>query len=307
MPQILYCQLKMPHICICICTYKRPVFLKRLLEALGGQDTDGSFDYSIVVADNDRLRSSASVVDDFKSRSAIAVRYCVEPEQNIPRARNTAIANAEGEFIAFIDDDEFPVQRWLVSLFVTLRTHGAAGVLGPVKPYFDESPPRWIIQGKFYDRPTYPTGYVIDWKKGRTGNVLFRRDILEVGGEVFRPEFRTGEDQDLFRRLIEKGNVFVWCDEAVAYESVPRVRWKRSVMLRRALLRGASTLQHPTIGARDLATSFVAVPAYSAALPFALVLGQDKFMVILVKLCDHLGRLLALFGVDPVPEAYVTE
>ena len=66
--------------------------------------------------------------------------------------------------------------------------------------------------------------------------------------QPFRPEFLTGEDQDFFRRMIDRGHVFVWCDEAVAYEVVPPVRWRRTFMLRRALLRGRISLLHPTFG-----------------------------------------------------------
>ena len=45
----------------------------------------------------------------------------------------------------------------------------------------------------------------------------------------------------------------------------------------------------------------------ATALPFALVLGHHRFMTLLVKLCDHLGRLLALLRINPVKEPYVTE
>ena len=61
--------------------------------------------------------------------------------------------------------------------------------------------------------------------------------------QPFNPEFRQGEDQDFFRRMIDHGHVFIWCNEAVAYEVVPPIRWKRTFMLKRALLRGASESQ----------------------------------------------------------------
>ncbi len=295
------------HISVCICTYKRPRILERLLENLARQDTNGHFTYSIVVADNDRLQSARPVVRDFAAASRIPVRYCTEPRQNIALARNKAIENATGHFVAFIDDDELPTPRWLLTLFEACHAYEVDGVLGPVKPHFDAAPPRWVVNGKFCERPTYPTGLVIDWRKGRTGNVLLNRRIFSAGEQPFRPEFLTGEDQDFFRRMIEKGHVFVWCNEAVAYEVIPPVRWKRTFMLRRALLRGSVSLVHPTFGARDVAKSLIAAPAYTAALPFALILGHRTFMTCLVKLFDHLGRLLALLGINPLREPYVTE
>ena len=297
---------ELKHISVCICTYKRLDFLKRLLVELGGQDTNGLFTYSIVVADNDHRCSAQAIVSDFAASFAIPITYCVEPQQNIALVRNKAVNNATGEFIAFIDDDEFPIKRWLLTLFEACEGFNVDGVLGPVRPHFDETPPTWAVRGKFYERPTYPTGFVIDWRKGRTGNVLLRRRIFTAESQPFRPEFRTGEDQDFFRRMIEKGYVFIWCNEAIAYEVVPPIRWKRTFMLRRALLRGATTLVHPSFGARDILKSLVAVPTYAILLPFAFALGQCRFMTYLVKLFDHLGKLLALLGFRPIKDPYVT-
>ncbi len=304
-PDVRTCEPK--HISVCICTYKRPHLLKRLLSELRVQDTGGLFTYSIVIADNDELQSGEAVILDFAAESHIEIRYCVEPRQNIALARNKAVENAHGDFLAFIDDDEFPGKRWLLTLFKACNDYDADGVLGPVRPLFDKDPPKWVVKGKFYERPTYRTGLVIDWRKGRTGNVLLRRRIFAPGGQAFRPSFLTGEDQDFFRRMIEKGHSFIWCNEAVAYEVVPPIRWKRTFLLRRALLRGAVSVVHPAFGPRQIAKSVIAVPVYAAALPFALVLGHHRFMTLLVKLTDHLGKLLSLLGINPIRESYVTE
>jgi succinoglycan biosynthesis protein ExoM len=296
-----------PHINVCVCTYKRPDLLKRLLAELAAQETRGFFTYSVVVVDNDRLQSAEPAVRESAAASTIPIKYCVETRQNIALARNKAIENADGDLISFIDDDELPIKVWLLTLFEAMNKYGVDGALGPVKPYFDVEPPKWVVTGKFYDRPSYPTGFVIDWRKGRTGNVLLKRSLIDSDAHLFKPEFRTGEDQDFFRRLIEKGHVFVWCHEAMAYEIVEPIRWNRSFMLRRALLRGTTAFQHPTFGARDIVSSLIAVPGYAIALPFAFVLGQGKFMPLLVKLFDHMGKLLAVVGINPIKDPYVTQ
>jgi len=294
------------HISVCVCTYRRSELLKSLLRELELQETDGMFSFSIIIVDNDRERSSERVVSEFRTKMAIPVEYHVEPKQNIALARNMAIEYATGNFVAFIDDDESPGKRWLLTLFEACNKHNVDGVLGPVHPRYVETPPAWVIAGKFYDRPTYPTGLVIDWRKGRTGNTLLRREIFTGIAPPFRPEFRTGEDQDFFRRMIEKGKVFTWCDEAAVFEVVTPIRWNRVFMLKRALLRGYTSLAHPTSAMREILTSAVAAPVYALALPFALAFGQGRFMSLLVRLFDHLGRLLAFVGINPVREPYVT-
>lgn len=295
------------HICVCICTFKRVEYLKNLLQNLTDQETCGFFTYSIVVVDNDELESARTAVSEFAASSRVPVQYFVQPLQNIALARNKAVGNARGDFIAFIDDDEFPIRTWLLSLFESCQKYGADGVLGPVKPHFDKGAPKWVIEGKFYERPDYLTGYVIDGADGRTGNLLFRRGILPLGEEAFQPQFKGGSDQDFFRRMIEKGHVFLWCSEAVAYEVVPPARWTRSFILRKALFKGGFARLQLSFGAHDIIKSVIAVPAYTVALPFALALGQHRFMRLLARLCWHLGNLLSLAGIQPLKKAYITE
>jgi succinoglycan biosynthesis protein ExoM len=290
------------HISVCVCSYKRPELLKRMLACLDGQDTDGRFTYSIVVADNDRLKSSQSVVLEFSAASTVPIKYCVEPRQNISRARNKAVENADGDFIAFIDDDEFPVKNWLLTLFDTCNRYGVDGVLGPVRRLFDEPPPKWLAKSNLYERRINPTGTRVQWREARTGNLLLKKEVFAVGESPFRPEFRVREDQDFFRRKIEQGRNFIWSADAVAYEVVPPARWKRAYMLRKALLWEQPSRLLPSCGPLNIAKSCVAVPVYTVALPLALALGHHRFMTLSVKLAHHLGKLLALLGINLIRE-----
>jgi glycosyltransferase involved in cell wall biosynthesis len=292
-----------PHISVCICTYRRPDLLERSLNAVRELETAGVLTYSVVVADNDENESGRPVVDAFARSCAIPITYCVEPVQNIALARNCALRVATGEYVAFMDDDEFPVPAWLRRMLEVCNLYGAAGVQGPVRPHFDTQPPRWLERGGFCERPEHPTGFKVPWEGGRTGNVLFRRSILNDVREPFRAEFGTmAEDQDFFRRLNEKGHTFVWCNEGVIYEVVPPARWTRSFLLKRALLRGQMSLRHPVGRLGKIAKSIVAVPCYAFGLPIFFVAGQHVFMKYLMSLCDHLGRLLALVRLNPVRE-----
>jgi len=277
------------------------------LKELAGQQTEGRFTFSAVVADNDKEKSAEPVLLEFGAQDGLAVRYCVEPRQGIVLARNKVLENASGDFIALIDDDEFPSQDWLLNLLKTCEEYQVDGVLGPVKRHFDCEPPDWIVKGNFYQRPVARTGSVVKWWEARSGNVLLRPRILKSVEGPFRPQFRSGEDLDFFRRMIEKGYRFVWCADAVVYEVVPPARWKPTYMLRKALLRGASARLQPSFGAASLGKSAVAVVLYTIALPLALIFGYHRFMALLVKLFDHLGKLLAFAGIDPIKGQYVTD
>ena len=288
---------------VCICTYQRPVLLRRLLESLAGQNHRDRVRLSVVVADNDASESARATVEAFKPHAPFDLIYCVEPRKNIALVRNCAIAHAPGEAIAFIDDDEFAIPDWMHLLLSTCERLQVDGVLGPVLPHFDEDPPNWIRRGGFYDRPRHETGFQMGWQECRTGNVLFRRSLLARLSEPFLAQFNNGgEDQDFFRRAMANGSVFVWCDEAVAYETVPPNRWRRRFMIERALLRGRNSLRHPKGRWKGILKSMIATPLYTLSLPFLLVAGHHLFMKYLVKLMDHVGRLLEVVGLNPVKE-----
>ena len=291
------------HISICICSYKRPELLRRLLRYLLDQKTGGLFTYSIVVADNDEQESARPVISEFEL--LLPIVYCVEPEPNIASARNRAVANAKGDWIALIDDDEFPGQEWLFTLFTNGQRHGVDGVLGPVRPMFESPPPRWLIRGGFCERPEHPTGMALNWRQTRTGNVLFKRAILDHGHEAFSRTFGNGgEDSDFFRRMIEEGRVFIWCNEAVVWESVPAERLKRSYFLKRALLQGQNQSHFADLP--GILKSLVALPVYLLLLPLMLVKGQHAVMNLLIKATSHFGQIAALIGFKPMGNNYLT-
>src|SRR5215470_9196528 len=159
---------QLPHINVCICTFQRPEYLCRALRKLTAQETGKLFTYSVVVADNDAEASARSIVSGFTSIGGHAVTYVVEPQKNISCARNAATLNAHGDYIAFVDDDEYPAQDWLLKLFQTCTAVDVDGVLGPVRHYYDSPPPAWVTKGAFFERPSHPTGMVLNWSQTRT-------------------------------------------------------------------------------------------------------------------------------------------
>ena len=293
------------RICVCICTYKRPELLGKLLTSLEKQETENLFDYSIVVVDNDKLESARQTVQLHVRQSNIAGTYVVEPEQNIALARNKALKNANGDFIAFIDDDEFPEKDWLLRLYKASFQFHADGVLGPVKPCFETVPPSWVIRGKLCERESFLTGEVIEKPKyTRTGNVLLDKRLFADKNNLFDPLLGKsgGEDVDFFSRMMREGKVFVWCNEAAVNEIVPRERLKRSYFLKRALLQGVVSSRNLRLFSFWTIKSFAAFIIYTAALPVLLLIRHDLCMQYLIKDCNHIGRLLALCGVKVLKE-----
>jgi len=278
--------------------------LSRCLEALQNQESYG-FTYSIVVVDNDVNESARDAVHKWENRSLVEISYLVEPEQNISIARNKAVANSSGDLIAFIDDDEFPEPTWLQNLFDAYQKFSVNGVLGPVIPFYEGSPPEWLVKSGLCVRSSFQTGTNLNNPKYmRSGNVLFCQQILEGIEAPFDPKYgRTGgEDTHFFELMLSAGRSFIWCNEACVFEEVPEERQKRSYFIMRAFIRGVNTADHePFIGVGTI-KSAVAVIVYTVSLPFMLVAGHHLFMKYLIKDCDHLAKLFAHCGIKLVSE-----
>ena len=293
------------HISVCVCTYKRPELLAKLLDKLPAQESAGLFTYSVVIVDNDEKQAAKSVVEAIQQQSNIEMAYYAEPRPGISYARNMAVEKTKGNLIAFIDDDEFPDGNWLLSLFKARIKYNADGVIGAVLPYFEQPPPAWLTKGKICFWRIHPTGTVLN--NGNTGNVLFKREILELGQPSFDPDFGLsgGEDSFFFQKLIKRGFVFVACSEAVAYEFVPAWRMGTTYLLKRYFLNGANTVRIVRhIGSLTcqwewFLKSIVAIVAYPILLPVSLLSGLHLFMEYLLKISYFGGVSLEFIHMFP--------
>lgn len=296
------------HITVCVCTYKRPQLLRASLEGIQRQRTNQKFTCSIVVVDNDSDRSGEKVVEEFESTGTIPVQYCSEPVQNIALARNMGLDRSHGEFIAFIDDDETPIDDWLFLLYESMARYKVAGVLGPVLPRFEQEPPLWVVRSGLCERKRFHTGtYIQSPSDTRTGNILLSKAILDNHRFRFDPKWghTGGEDCELFGRMMEKGEQFLWCDEAYVYESVPSNRFTKKYFLERALLRGVANSQGVNFFSKSVGKSVLALICYVLSLPIMMISGRHNFMRNLVKLCDHLGKVLAVIGVKVIAKRQI--
>jgi glucosyl-dolichyl phosphate glucuronosyltransferase len=115
---------------------------------------------------------------------------CLVTENNGPRglsgARNSGVAIAQGDLIAFLDDDAMAAPDWLERLIAAYRDEHTIGVGGAVEPLWSvEQPPRW-----FPDEFLWVVGCTYRGMPQRDGmvrntigaNMSFRREAFEVAG-----------------------------------------------------------------------------------------------------------------------------
>jgi glycosyltransferase involved in cell wall biosynthesis len=296
--------LKPDHISVCICTFHRPELLSKALVGVTRQVTESSFTFEVVVVDNDQRRSAEETVRLLQPANATNIIYDCEPEQNIALARNRAIQSATGNLIAFIDDDEYPVEEWLIRLCRTMKACKSDGVLGPVLPTFPPGAPRWLKKGNIFNRRRFPTGTRLSARDTRTGNALLSRFILPEGATWFDPAFGLigGEDTDFFKKQMALGRVFVWCDEAEAYETVPPERWQIMFHIKKFFIIGGvygENLRKSWFsGFAGFLKTIVSVPVWSIAVFVLFPFGKHFWIPPSLKLTYSVSCILSYCGLS---------
>lgn len=209
---------------VCICTYRRPEGLARLLDALAKIASPA--DLQIVVVDNDPGGAGLAVALARRNRTPWPLRAVASTASGISGARNRAVNEAlalDPDFLAFIDDDEWPSPAWLEELHRVALEHDADAVGGPTRPAFPEH-----YDGPLRDNPYYGADMrLTDGAACRlqaAGNVLVRASVLQsLVPDVFHPDFAFsgGEDLAFFSELHRRGARMHWAAGAVVHESVP--------------------------------------------------------------------------------------
>ena len=264
---------------VVVCTRNRPDSLSRCLASLGACEPCPD---EIVVVDN--------APSDSATRAACErfpqVRYVLEPRPGLSRARNTGIAAACGELVAFTDDDVEVEPSWIAGLRAGFSHDGVAAVTGPVLPRRLDSEAAFAfesdygglapsLQPRHFDREflRQRLGEAPPvWQIGAGANMAIRRSAFVRAG-VFDVRLGAGasgcsEDSELFHRLLSAGLKCRYEPAAVVHhhhrEDLASLRRQM-----RAYMRGHSTAllvqfqqsRHPG----NLIRAFVGLPIWMSA------------------------------------------
>jgi len=212
-----------PSVTVAVCTRNRP---DDLVECLGSVlAAVGTHPAEILVVDNcppdERTREVVSRLD--------GVRYVREPVAGLDVARNRALEEARGEWIAFVDDDVRVDRYWLDGFAAALVEHpDAAALTGLVLPaeLQTEAQLRFERRGGFgrgyeqrrWDGRHAPGNRLHPLGAGIFGagcNMAFDVAVMRSAGGFDEaldtgPPLPGGGDLDAFYRVLDAGHVLVY-------------------------------------------------------------------------------------------------
>ena len=196
-----------PRVSVVVCTHNGAETLGECLRGIARLEYP---DFETIVVDDGSTDATAAVAEGF------GVRLVRTDNRGLSAARNTGLHAAEGDIVAYLDDDAWPDPHWLAYLAHALTTSEHVAVGGP-----NIAPPG---DGRVADAVAHaPGGPVHVLLSDREAehipgcNMAFRRDrLLDVGG--FDPQFRVaGDDVDVCWRLRDRGWTLGFSPAAVVW------------------------------------------------------------------------------------------
>lgn len=203
----------MPFFSIVIPTYNRADLLSRCIDSIIEQTFS---DFEIIIIDNYSNDETKELVEQYKSRDT-RIKFIQEHNNGIiAHSRNVGVKEAVGEYIAFLDSDDWFGRNKLEVVFqIICKEHsdllyhkmfrasstGIKGVLGKglrTKNKFEEL----LIKGNIICN----------------SSVCVRKSVLlTIGGISEDNRLRTAEDADCWLRIAEQGFTIRFIDISLGY------------------------------------------------------------------------------------------
>ena len=216
-----------PLVTVCIAHFNRPHFLKQSLASLEAQDYPN---FEVIVVDDgstspEAIQYLADIEPGLKQRNWRIIR---QENRYLSAARNTGARHARGEYLMFMDDDNFAKPEE-ISTFVKVARHTGADIVTASMDYFEgtEQPrsngkpvTRWVPLG-----PDAASGFYRN--VFGDANCLVRRSTFEKLGGFTEIHGVTHEDWEFLANAVLKG-----CHLEVIPEALFHYRFVPDSMIR---------------------------------------------------------------------------
>lgn len=241
------------RISIVICTYNRAAVLKETLNSFFQMTLPPENEFELLIVDNNSNDATAEVIRTLEIIYPKLLRYTFESKPGLSNARNTGIREAQGQIIAFVDDDVFFGTTWLIETLNIFKLNPHAHCMGGKSiPQFAGGRPEWVtddllilygstnsgeeIKKMIY--PEHPFGL----------NMAFRREVFDTLGNFGthlgrkKNNLLSNEEADFFLRMHNAGLTVLYTPNALIHHRIPIDRVHKDWVISRFYWQGVSDI-----------------------------------------------------------------
>ncbi|WP_121971002.1 hormogonium polysaccharide biosynthesis glycosyltransferase HpsE [Leptolyngbya sp. BC1307] len=233
---------------VAIRAYNSTETIGKILDKLKSQTGTEGINWEIIVVDNNSTDDTQKIVQDYQASwdRPYALKYFLESRQGAAFARRRAIAEATGEIISFLDDDNFPDSHWVAEIYAFGKAHPKAGVFGSrIRGEFEVTPPKNFrsIQGflaikEYGETPRLFNADKLDLPAG-AGMAVRRQvwldsipDQMRLKGPVGKSLASKGEDFESMVHISRAGWEIWYSPKMCIYHQIPACRLEKDYLLK---------------------------------------------------------------------------
>lgn len=191
--------------------YNAEATLRRCLDSITGQ---GFSDYEIIAVNDGSADLSGKILAEYAERFP-KVRYIDKENGGVSSARNMGLDMACGEYILFVDSDDYVTDNFFSALERAtadspdyIQFFGSKGCDGSVRSFSGEAAVDWLAELNCTEYLNSPC------------SKAYRRSIIEENGIRFPHKLSIGEDKVFVFRYVLCAESFAECREAVYHFTV---------------------------------------------------------------------------------------
>jgi glycosyltransferase involved in cell wall biosynthesis len=226
---------------VALCTHNHADRLERTLSDLALLKPAAK-PWEFLVIDNGCRDSTPELLARHAWPAGWQVRVVREDKLGLSNARNRAIAEARGDYVIFMDDDETADPDWLCAYERLILAEQPDAFGGRIRVLFEDMRPSWLrdeLLGFFgeLNRADRIAPLTDPGTSFYGGNFGFRKTVCERAGGFDAMLGRKGTDNtggeevDFYRRVLDAGFKVWWTPEAVIHHRIQAAKLERRYFL----------------------------------------------------------------------------
>lgn len=232
----------MPLISVIIPVYNTEKYIKKCVESVLAQTWK---DFELILVDDGSKDSSPEICDEY-SKADSRIKVIHKNNEGPGIARNVALDNSSGEYISFVDSDDWIKPEMFEKMVTTAEKYNADIVVCGYS-YFNgiEIKDSYISEGfKLYDRSSLMKDYISSSNiTPASWNKLFKRFLFD---NIRFPKMNVGEDQYVMHEIFSKCNAGVHIGESLYIQyirpgSITKSKFNKNML---GVLESSMRLQH---------------------------------------------------------------
>ena len=203
-------------ISVIVPVYNAEKYLHRCIDSILAQTFT---DFELLLVDDGAKDRSGEICDDYAIKDS-RVKVFHKENGGVSSARNVGLDNAKGDWISYIDSDDWIAKEYLSNLWNHAKTGVDLVVSFPTYIYSDGTSRRPQYSPKFVDEHNFEDIFVEHSMHQNTSpwSKLFKRAIIESGNIRFCEDMYIGEDLlFLYTYMLHTVNIYISSDNDYFY------------------------------------------------------------------------------------------